>query len=184
MKRIGILACWVLVALNARVMAEADKMVDSLSVRIVACGVGDGQPEHAFHVLVTNRSDQPVRLWREWCSWGYFSLSLVMTDESGRVTVVRKLQRGWDKNFPSWVAIAPGDHMLWRVSLDPTIWSQSPVPATGKFLQIKMKVVFEIYQDDESKEFNVWTGKVESPEGSYTLYRLRGKPRLQKGEDG
>lgn len=31
------------------------------------------QPSQHFDVVVTNVSDRPVRLWREWCRWGYFS---------------------------------------------------------------------------------------------------------------
>jgi hypothetical protein len=53
-----------------------------------------------FYVVVTNTSESPVRLWREWCSWGYFNLSFVVTDERGKTTTVTKKPRGWDHNFP------------------------------------------------------------------------------------
>jgi hypothetical protein len=33
------------------------------------------RPSEHFYVVVTNVSGEPIRLWKEWCSWGYFNLS-------------------------------------------------------------------------------------------------------------
>jgi hypothetical protein len=35
----------------------------------------DNTDEH-FHVVVTNVSKESVRLWKDWCSWGFQNLSL------------------------------------------------------------------------------------------------------------
>jgi hypothetical protein len=38
-------------------------------------------PEQHFHVVITNASGGPIRLWREWCRWGYFNLAFVVAEE-------------------------------------------------------------------------------------------------------
>jgi hypothetical protein len=43
-----------------------------------------------FPVIVTNTSDKQQRIWREWCSWGYFGLTFQFTDESGKKWVAEK----------------------------------------------------------------------------------------------
>ena len=43
-----------------------------------------------FHVVVTNTSDKPQRLWREWCSWGYYCLYFELSDGKGRKWMPRK----------------------------------------------------------------------------------------------
>src|SRR6188472_4536687 len=62
-----------------------------------------------FHVLVKNVSDAPLRLWTDKYSWGYGNLSFEQVAADGTVTKVKKKPRGWDKNFPDWLELQPGD---------------------------------------------------------------------------
>jgi hypothetical protein len=123
-----------------------------------------------FHVVVTNTSDRPVRLWREWCSWGYFNLSFVVTRDGGRPVTVRKKPRGWDRNFPDATLVPPGEHMVWDVTFEDSTWQDCPVPTPGKPQTVTMKAVYEIRPDKEAEAVHVWTGRVSSPSDSYTLW--------------
>src|SRR5688572_4135471 len=55
------------------------------------------RPSEHFYVVVTNVSGKPIRLWKEWCSWGYFNLSFQVTDDAGRSVEVRKQDRDWTR---------------------------------------------------------------------------------------
>jgi hypothetical protein len=50
-----------------------------------------------FHVIVSNTSDKPKRIWREGCSWGYFGL----TFEFGRIAA------GWGHVHSGWRQFGP-----------------------------------------------------------------------------
>lgn len=128
-------------------------------------------PSQHFHVVVTNVSKKPIRLWRDWCSWGYFNLSFEATDQNGTKTHITKNAREWNKNFPDWTIIAPSDHMVLDVTFDKSIWHNPPVPEPGKNRSVSLKAVFEIAEDADSKSNKVWTGKESSPEYKYTIYR-------------
>lgn len=156
-----------------------DGPAPSLSVRIVPTSFRERigrvielyRPSQHFQVVVTNVSAKPVRLWREWCSWGYFGLSFVVTDGDGNPVVVKKRARSWPKNYPDWTTLEPGDHMVFEVSFDEPIWQDAPMPEPGNSRPVRMKAVYEVRVDDETKEHEVWTGRVSSPEADYTVYR-------------
>lgn len=178
MKFICFLACC-LAAFSALGTAPGEQSEEgALSLRIVpTVSREDGvksiilsQPAEHFHVVVTNVSDEPVRLWREWCSWGYHSLSFEIRNEDGSVTVVEKAPRSWRKNFPDWTTIPPGDHMVFEVSFDPQTWQNAPLPEKGESRRVTMKAVFEIAEDKDTEEHKVWTGRVSSPEHVYVIY--------------
>jgi hypothetical protein len=124
-----------------------------------------------FHVVVTNVSGEPVRLWKEWCSWGYFNLSFVATAEGGRPVTVVKQPRGWDKNYPDWEVVPPGGHHVREVTFDPATWPDVPLPEPNRSKPVRMKAVFSIRPDNEAKEHGVWTGQVSSPEELYTIWK-------------
>jgi len=150
-----------------------------LSIRIVPSAVSEkggrtitlfDKAQH-FHVVLTNVSKKPMRLWREWCSWGYSNLSFAATDQGGKTTMVTKAPRGWDKNFPDFTIVSPGDHLVVDVTFEPTIWQAAPLPVPGKARTVSLRAVFEIKEDAQTKRNDVWTGKVSSPDETYTLFR-------------
>ena len=173
------------VALSSSLFAE-EKVADALAVRIVpertwenGKRIIETQPEAHFHVIITNLSDKPVRLWRDWCSWGEQTLSFEVTDENGNAIVVKRSARSYRKNYPDLDLIPPGDHKVCEVSFgqttDPTsdYGTNAPLPEKGKTREVKMKAVFKIPEDEMAKEKKVWTGKVCSPEETYTIHRTR-----------
>jgi hypothetical protein len=179
MGRVGAIACVLLtLALPGDETAKGPP-APRLAVRIVPSTFREEigraielyQPSRCCYVVITNTSGSPVRLWREWCSWGYFNLSFVVADERGRTATVTKRPRGWDKNFPDWSIVPPGDHMVFAVSFDASIWQGAPLPERGGSRTIKMRAVYEVSADEEAKKRGVWIGRISSPEGVYTFYR-------------
>ena len=182
MKRIGAIAIVLALALAGVSPSKEPTpcgQAEPLSIRIVPTSHRERTgraiqlygPGRHFHVVVTNTSRLPVRLWRDWCSWGYFNLSFAATDQAGRSFVVSKKPRGWDKNYPDWDIVPPGDHMVLEVSFDASTWENDPMPEAGKSRTIKMKAIYEVLQDEESMKHGVWKGRISSPEETYTLYR-------------
>jgi hypothetical protein len=94
-----------------------------------------------------------------------------MTDESGKKVIITKKPRGWDKNYPDWTIIPPGEHMVFDVKFDESTWQNAPLLEAGKPRTIRLKAIFEIPEEVEAKERNIWTGRVSSPEYAYTFYR-------------
>jgi hypothetical protein len=155
----------------AAVAAVAVRIVPT-SYREKGGGVIDLRgPSAHFHVVVTNVSGEPIRLWKEWCSWGYFDLSFQVTDEAGFSVKVEKNNRAWTKNFPDTEIIPPGGHHLQEVTFDPTDWAGLPPPEANRRKAVRMKAIYDIRPDGETKEHGVWTGQVSSPEESYELWR-------------
>ena len=185
MKRTTCILAVVLVALwGCRGFAE-QKTADSITVRIVPTSTdAQGRNIHLykksehFYVVITNVSGNPIRLWREWNSWGYDNLSFVLVGSTGRNTVISKRPIGaWAKNSPDSAILAPGDHMVIEVTFDDetaqgeTMWLNAPAPETGDPLQIKMKAVYAIVANRDTKKYGIWTGRAFSPEDTYTISR-------------
>ena len=122
-----------------------------------------GGPTQHFHVVVTNVSGNPIRVWREWCSGGYFTLSFQATDEAGKTTTVKKNNRGWDKNYPDGTTIPPGDHPVLEVLFDEATWQDPPLPEQGKSRTVRLRAIFEVPADQDTKASQVWTGRTLSP---------------------
>lgn len=167
------------VACSKGIQADSAVQAAPLAVNIVATSSGErtGQAIELFsgshfHVVVTNLSNAPIRVWKDWCSWGYDSLSFEARDSIGREFVISKRNWGWDNNVPCPTTIEPGQPWVVDVTLDPAVWQNSPLSSdTGKE-RLRLKAVFEIREEQRSKAEKIWTGKVSSPEAEYTLYWL------------
>ena len=123
-----------------------------------------------FHVVIRNVSAQPQRIWREWCSWGYFALSFQFTDQSGKEWVVKKKPRAWSKNYPDYVTLEPEESLVLDVYFtNATIWDGFPHPAGAVGEPFTMSAVFEVKPDDSSRKYSVWTGRVASKPGKYVF---------------
>lgn len=150
----------------------ANEPADTLSIQIV--------PEtfrvdrrwlrlRQFHVVVTNNGAKPIRLWREWCSWGYFNLSFEARGQDGKPTKITLAPRPWDKNFPDWTAIPPGEHFVIDVNLQEPPWTANPGTMPKPQQTVRLRAIYEIPRDKEAKDNGVWTGRVSSDERAYTF---------------
>src|SRR5262245_40821565 len=178
MGRLGVIAC-VLMAIavpgdGAKGNGPDGAESPLLSVRIVPTS-HDERTGRAiagpFHVVVTNVSKQPAQLWKEWCSWGYFNLSFIAAERDGKTFAVKKREvRGWDKNFPDWMIVPSGDHLVFDVSFAAPIWQDAPLPGASRSRRVLLRAIYEVTEDEQSKKRGVWTGRVASPEAVYTIY--------------
>jgi hypothetical protein len=123
---------------------NADSTV-SLTVRIVPSSTTEkgvrlialSNPSQHFSVVVTNTSNEHIRLWREWCSWGYYTLSFSVVDAAGKNVIVTKGSRAWTRNFPDTTTLGPGDHMVFEVTFDKDTWPNAPMPVESKSHTVK-----------------------------------------------
>ncbi|MFT7638897.1 MAG: hypothetical protein ACI9G1_000622 [Pirellulaceae bacterium] len=128
-----------------------------------------------LHVLVTNVSDKPIRVWTDRFSWGYDNLSFEMIDNDGNVTRVIKKPRNWTKNYPDWLELeAGGSYVLnvdWYSERGRAQWDNTPT-ADGKRgpTPVKLRAVYEVRPDDESRKLGVWAGKISSPVETYAIW--------------
>ena len=124
-----------------------------------------------FHVILTNSSETPKRIWQEWCSWGYYAMSFELTDESGKTWTVKKKPREWDKNYPDYWTLGPHESLVLAVEFaDAEIWEGFPRPS-GISRTFTMRAVFEIQPDQDSKQHAVWTGRAVSKADKYVFYK-------------
>lgn len=125
-----------------------------------------------FHVLVKNVSDAPLRLWTDKYSWGYSNLSFELVAADGTVTQIKKKPRGWDKNYPDWLELKPGDTYVLNVNFGAAdIWENAPTAAAGKKpTLVQLRAVYEIAPDEQSTKSAVWTGKLQSAVDTYAIW--------------
>ncbi|MCW3072070.1 MAG: hypothetical protein JWO44_1960 [Bacteroidetes bacterium] len=126
--------------------------------------------DYRFHVLLQNNSGKPINIWQEWNSWGYFCLSFEVTYPDGTTEIASKTKRGWDKNFASAQTIAPGGYYVFDVTFDSKTWINSPLKKSPDRTICKLKALYQVTESPESKEYNVWTGKVASATADYIIW--------------
>jgi hypothetical protein len=127
-----------------------------------------GRAPH-FHVILANVSDQPQRIWREWCSWGYYALSFEAKSQSGKLWVAKKKPRAWSKNYPDYWTLAPHESLVIDVYFsDQATWDGFPQPQ-GESETFTISAVFEVKPDDASRKYGVWTGRAVSQPAKYAI---------------
>jgi hypothetical protein len=123
-----------------------------------------------FHVVISNTSNAPQRIWREAYSWGYFALTFELTDASGKIRIVRKKARGWHKNIPDfWTVLAHEDLVIEVDVANRDIWDGFP-QLHGAPEPYTMRAIFEVTPDEQSQKNQVWTGTVASAPASYVFF--------------
>ncbi|MBI3411362.1 MAG: hypothetical protein HY040_23800 [Planctomycetes bacterium] len=120
--------------------------------------------EH-FNVHLTNRSDKPIRLWDESCKPGHDTLTFRITDKNGNSWTMRKASlNGYGDDYPlKTISIAAGATYVWRVI--PTqiqgTWSWTGMLEPNSGEDVTIVPLFQIKADAQTKEHDVWTGRVE-----------------------
>jgi hypothetical protein len=126
-----------------------------------------------FHVIVSNTSDKPQRVWQEWNSWGYFGLTFEFTDEQGKTWMARKKPSVWTRNFASFWTLDPHESFVIDIYFgDTNIWEGFPLPENGS-QTVTMRAVLEFKPDDEARQFDVWTGRAVSKAEKVTFYHWK-----------
>ena len=161
-----------LAVLVAAPLSAREEPAPALSVEIAApARFGKRTLElSSVPVVVANRSPADVRVWREWCSWGWFQLSFEIRDGTGNIVTVRKKERAWDKNYPDFWTLAPGEPLVLTANLlDAEAWGWSAPAADLRGKALEVRAVFAAEEDEASREDEVFHGEVRSPWRSYEL---------------
>ena len=174
-KTVALLFVMLALLLPAIVHAAAEPL--SVAIAVPAHNgerrINYGDKTTHFHVIVTNTSNKPQRIWREWCSWGYFGLTFEFTDEHGKKSVATKKGQAWTINFPDWWTLEPHESLVLEVYFgDQDVWDGFPRPDNGSEA-VTMQAVFEFRPDDASKEHRVWTGRGTSKADKYVFYHWK-----------
>lgn len=169
-------------ALLAWVVAESGNTDDLLDHHDSAIDVSIAVPQHDgqrsilveddtshFHVLIKNKSGETKRLWREWCSWGYYALSFECVDRQGNRHVATKKPIAFKQNTPDFWTLPAGETLVIDVYPAPEEWQGFPIPPKGELARLEMRAVFEIAPDQQSMKHGVWTGKAVSESGEYVM---------------
>lgn len=130
--------------------------------------LNSGSNRIGFHVVLTNRSGKERRIWESWNSWGYFNLSFEWTGPDGKTVKVERGNRGWDKNFPSFLTLTPGEQHVFDVWF-PGDWKNIP-SAIKDGEEVTLRAVYATAADKDSAKAGVWSGTVRSPEVQVVLH--------------
>ena len=130
-----------------------------------------------FHVLLTNNSSGPIKLFEEWNSWGYYGLSFEITYSDGRKVQSARERRGCDKNFPSTVTIAPHGYYIFDVNFNNDskkdyVWVNSvrSEKRSDDGTHCSMRAIYFIESSSASIEEHAWTGTITSEIRPYTIW--------------
>ena len=119
-----------------------------------------------FVVLIENTSSGDIGIYRQWNSWGYYSIHFVVEGPDGRQTVIEKGMRSWTKNHPDCFRLPPGMTHAVPICFTSQEWKGvEALSAKGS----KLKAVFQQEPLDEKLRLSIWrpdiqifTNKVDS----------------------
>jgi hypothetical protein len=131
-----------------------------------------------FHVLLTNVSRTPIRVWQEWCSWGYYCLQIEVVEKDGTEHLLRKKPVPFYANFPDYVVLQPGQCSVWDVNLhEASVWTDLSWFPKDKMVNARVRAIFTVPSPTTEGDrlsgadrLGVWTGQAISDYQDFTLY--------------
>lgn len=126
------------------------------------------KPIDVFYVVLHNQSGRDLRVWRDWCPWGYDNLSLTAEVDGGEKIQITRVPNKWSKTYPDAALVKAGKSYVYEVHLGGKTWVGADKITDKPF---KLTVTFKVLKTPESTEKNVWVGKAVSQPGTVTLRR-------------
>lgn len=113
-----------------------------------------------------------VRVFQEWCSWGYFNRWIVAVEigGAGKKYTFKRKPRGWTKNFPAYHELKKGEFLITDIDLCDGSWQVEPQLPSNKMFQLKLTGHYTVVPDKESRKYNVWTGELVTNSVVLTVY--------------
>src|SRR5205823_2382796 len=120
-----------------------------------------------FHVLLTNVRRAPIRVWQEWCSWGYYCLQIEVVEKDGTKHLLKKKRVPFYANFPDYVVLQPGQSSVWDVDFhESSVWTDLSWFPKDKMVNAKVRAIFTVRKPEteferasEADRMDVWTGQ-------------------------
>ena len=129
--------------------------------------------DNSFYILLTNVSKRPVRVWQEWCSWGYYSLQFEVFGKDGKRHLLKKKLTSFYANFPDYVELLPRGSVVWRVELFPPLWEDLSWLTTNRAEHVTLRAIYSVTADEDSKQYGIWAGHTSSGVYDFILFSPR-----------
>ncbi len=85
-------------------------------------------------LLITNASNQVQRIYRGWCSWGWWQFSFTAVDQQGNKYEITRRPQIWFANFPDVDVINPHEPMAYVLRMNDGSWEEVPqIPRQAMF---------------------------------------------------
>ena len=126
-----------------------------------------------FYVVISNKSLNSVRFWKDWCSWGFYNLAFDIKLNNGKVYYLEKVKnRVWDQNWPDYYIVPPNSYFVISVKFSSGDWESFPDEVKNSDT-ILLNAIYSIPDDQEqyAKKYKVWMGKTESEWQRINFYR-------------
>lgn len=142
---------------------HAESSALKLSISVPSSPTGEHVLDPArishFHVILSNSSDKPQRVWAPWSESGCAMLSFVLTDVNGKASQVKRREIVRVSHPLSEACVLrPEESLVIDVYFaDSDAWEGFPV---GRVATLSMRAVFEARPDPATEISKVWTGKV------------------------
>jgi len=136
---------------------------NGLSLEIVPHDYETGQlfinTNQNFYLLIKNNTGKDVKIWEDWCSYGYFAPSFDVKFKSGESIHITKNDTAWTRNFPdSFILKSSGSYVI-AVNLESSFKeSQKLLDNLSNVTEIKAN--YGIKSSDKQKKYNVWYGEI------------------------
>lgn len=110
-------------------------------------------------------SQDGVKVFQEWNSWGYFARSFWCTDvdNASKSYTISRREHAWDKNAPSTQALKRGELLTTNVNFMDGTWAVSPRLPPRPQTHLRLTPRYEILEDSSARETGAWVGKITGP---------------------
>lgn len=117
-----------------------------------------------IHAILTNKSDEKLRIWKDWNSWGWENLTLVWSIGGGKPQIIRHIRPTYlDGDFPDFWTLDPGESVILEIDMSTGEWDGFP-DLYGEKIPASIFALYQNKSDLLANEFGIWTGQVKSPE--------------------
>ena len=127
-----------------------------------------------FHVKLKNNSNETLRIWKEWNSWGYFNLSFEVLNTKGEVVkvITKNTDRIWTRNAPTSIVLAPNKEHISDIYFSPKEWDNL---INDGFHELILRPIYTVDKTAESQKHSVWTGKIIGEQTKCTINYWKNK---------
>ncbi len=114
----------------------------------------------AFHLVITNHSNERMAVWSDWCSWGWFCPTITI-QVGGNTFDFKKTVKNWWANSPDPFYFDPGDHYVLPINLFSDDWIQPKGFTPGVYERAVITASYTIKPDQHTQKLKVWTGTMQ-----------------------
>ena len=108
-----------------------------------------------FHVVLRNRAQSPLRIWREGNSWGHAALRFEGIDAEGTPLVIRRRAVPFLQNAPSYQVLEPGGTFVVDIHFADDSWETFPLPAKRGQFDVQLQAIYEVPLDKAAGQHGV-----------------------------